>query len=279
MQRKISIGIFILVTSLPLTLGLGYSLLYSLGLVGLMNNGFTLAHWQTLFTDSEALQSLGYSIYLTVASLFLILALSLAFAWWQTQSASKKWFYNLLFLPLTFPPLIAAFSWMSIISPSGIASRLSYHFGLTSSIEDFPSLVNDPLGIGILVTHVFIVFPLFTILFIHQAKKERVVELRQTSDTLGGNKRQFLMKVFVPLMLKKTAPFIMLYSIFLLGAYEVPLLLGQSSPRMVTIFITEKMSKYNLNEIPLGHAMSVLYSAFVIVLTAVFIKKSKTLAW
>ncbi len=276
MGKKAAIAIYIVIMVLPLVAGLGYSLCYSLGLTGIMNHGFTLEHWKNLWHNSNGLLSLAYSFYLTLVSLVLILLCALFVAWRQNALSKGKLFLKTLFLPLTFPPLIAAFAWYYLLSPAGIVSRLFYNAGITQSIEAFPRLVNDTFGIGILITHLFLVFPLFAILFTHQAKKERMDELKNISLTLGSSERQFLWKVFIPFMLKKSSPLIVLYGIFLLGTYEVPLLLGQSSPRTVSIFITEKMTRFNLLDIPTGHAMAVVYSLIVILTTSFLLKNKKT---
>jgi len=275
MKKGILIGTYFILTIVPLIMGLGYSLLYSFGMAGLMNNGFTFEHWQKLLANSELFITIGYSIYITLFSLFFILTFALLFSWWLVLK-KNNYVFNLLFLPLAFPPLIAAFSWYYILSPAGIISRIVYYFGMTTDISDFPRLVNDDYSVGIILTHIFLIFPLFTILFIQQAKKERMYSLKEISFTLGSTKNQFFLKVFMPLLLKKTAPLILLYAIFLIGAYEVPLLLGQSSPRMITVFISDKMTRFNLQDIPQGHAMAVTYSVLIIGITTLFIRKIKT---
>lgn len=275
MRKQLVIGVYLVLTGGPLFAGLGYSLAYSLGLTGLLNEGFTLHNWQRLWSGSDALLSLGYSLYLTVASLALILPAAVLFAWWQYRKGRGGLFHKILFLPLTFPPLIAAFAWYYLLSPGGLLSRASFQAGFTGGIGDFPRLVNDAWGIGILLTHLFLIFPLFAILFAHQAEKERMGELEAISRTLGGSDRQFLQGVFAPLLLKRSSPLIVLYAIFLFGAYEVPLLLGRSSPRVATLFITEKMTKYNLLDVPVGHAMAVVYTLSVITLATLLLRRGR----
>lgn len=254
-------------------MGLGYSLLYSFGLIGLVNDGFTLEHWARLWNSSDALGTLWYTFWLTIFSLLLTLCLSLLLSWKYIHRQASGIWYKSLFLPLLFPPLIAAFAWFYLLSPAGILSRVAYHLNVTNAIEAFPRLVNDQWSIGILTTHVFLVFPLFTLLFIEQARKESMPDLFKMALTLGSKKSQFLRKIFVPLLLLKSRPVIWLYGVFLFGTYEVPLLLGQSSPRTMTIFITEKMSRYNLNDIPVGHAMAMVYSLLVLALIRIFVRK------
>ncbi|RME96691.1 MAG: ABC transporter permease, partial [Bacteroidetes bacterium] len=156
-----SVLVYVLLTLAPLLLGLGYSLLYSFGLIGLLSEGFTLEYWQRLWASADALGSLWYSCWLTVVSLVLVLALALGISWASLRKPLKGYVQGSLFLPLLFPPLIAAFAWFYLLSPGGILSRLAVQLGLSQGVEGFPRLVNDAASVGIIVTHVFLVFPLF----------------------------------------------------------------------------------------------------------------------
>lgn len=264
--RKIIRIIYLLIVIVPLAGGIFYALFYSVGILGLLSEGFTLKHWLQLLQNQEVWQSLFYTFYLMILSLVLILLLALLVTWWWLMGHFYKSFYNSLFVPFTFSPLIAAFAWFYILSPGGVLSRLTANLGWIQGIEEFPRWVQDEYGIGILVTHVFLIFPLFSLLFIEQARKEKFSELLQVAFSLGSSKWQFFKTIFFPFLFQKTRVLIVLYAIFLMGTYEVPLLLGQSSPRVVTVFIIDKMTRFNLQDIHNAYALVCLYSVFLIVL-------------
>ncbi len=249
---------YLLICVLPLLAGFAYSFAYSLGLAGWLSEGLTLHHWQLLLRDTDAWQSIGYSVLVAMVSMGLSLSLALLVAWqyerypWQPM---RTW----LLLPLAFPPLVAGFAWYYWLSPSGFLSRGTYRLGWIEEMGEFPVLVNDAFGIGMVWTHVFLVFPLFALLFIHQSGKERIQDLWQVARSLGSRPRQFLFSVFIPLQLRKAALLIRLYGVFLMGTYEVAILMGRSSPRVMTLFITDKLGRFNLGDIPQGHAMLVVY--------------------
>lgn len=263
MHKRVLIALFLVITLAPIAAGLGYSLLYSLGMAGLLGKGFTLQHWETLLGSSDAWKTLGYTLLLTLVSLLLTLVLALPLAHALTLGQASRRFYASLFIPLTLPPLVAGFAWYQLLSPSGIGSRWTYGMGFTAGVEDFPRLVNDFASLGILVTHVFLLFPFFTLAFVNIARKENLAGLRRIGATLGASSWQFFWRIFAPLLLRRAAPLLLLYGVFLFGAYEVPLLLGRSSPRPVTCYIVEKVSRFDLHGIPAGHAMAVLYAVLV----------------
>jgi putative spermidine/putrescine transport system permease protein len=277
MSRRVVIALFVVFMVLPLAAGFTYSLLYSLGLAGLLGKGFTTAHWATLLGSGEIWSSLAYTGLLTVISLALMLAIALPLAYALHFGHKSKGMQFSLYLPLAVPPLIAAFAWNQILSPSGIVSRIANHVGLSDGIDTFPRLVNDFANVGILTTHVFLLFPLFTLVFLNIARKENLSGMRDMSATLGATQRQFFTQVFAPMLLQRAGSLLLLYAVFLLGAYEVPLLLGRSSPRVVTLMIVDKVGKFDLAGIPVGHAMAVLYSLLVgIIVTAMIWRSNRS---
>ncbi|MEY3444881.1 MAG: hypothetical protein RLZZ519_3162 [Bacteroidota bacterium] len=263
MRQKAFIIGFILLTVGPMAAGFTYSLLYSLGLAGLLGKGFTLRHWETLLTSSEIWSSLGYALTVTLISLALMLLLALPVAYLLHFKPSSRGMYASLFFPLTIPPLVAGFAWYQIMSPAGLLSRGSHSLGLTDGVEGFPRWVNDFANVGVLTTHVFLLFPFFTLVFLSVAKKENLSGLRSISATLGASPSQFFFRIFTPLLLRRSSSLLLLYGVFLFGMYEVPLLLGRSTPRAVTVLIVDKVSKFDLSGIPVGHAMAVLYTLLV----------------
>lgn len=257
-------------------MGFGYSLLYSFGVIGLMNSGFTMEHWLKLVQNNDALSSLIYAAFIAFFSIVFTLIPALFFAYLLSFYKGENFLKKTMLIPLLIAPIIAGFLGYYILSPTGIIARIAALLGLLSSPDAFPSLVNDNFSIGIFLTHLFLLFPLFTFLFLHLLKKERIVELKNISTTLGATSSSFIVKIFIPLVLNKSKIIIVLYGLFVFGAYEIPLILGRQSPRMVSIFITEKLTKFNLNDIAVGHAMAVVYTLIVFsFITIVLRKKNK----
>jgi len=56
-----------------------------------------------------------------------------------------------------------------------------------------------------------------------------------------------------------------------LNSHEVPLLLGRSNPQVITVFISDKISKFDLSNIPQGHAAAVLYILLTAITVTVFL--------
>lgn len=276
MIRKLSIVLYLLLTCLPLAGGMVYALLYSLELTGLLGRGLTLTHWQQLYKNGEFVSSLLYSLYLSLASLVPAIVLALALAYYLVFRYSGKGVFPMLFLPLGIPPLVAAFAFFYLLSPSGFFSRIAYQMQLISQADGFVRWVNDAWSVGILLTHIWLVAPFFTLVFVNTARKERLTDMQQMSQTLGAGSWYFACSVYVPVLLQRAAPLLVLYAIFLSGAYEIPVLLGRQSPRSVAVLIVDKLSRFDLQTIPQGYAIGFLYSLLIIGLVSLLLYKRKT---
>lgn len=265
--------LFLGVALLPLVLGLGYSLGYSFGFFGLMNDGFTLEHWQKLFSSKDAWSSLIYTLTLSLVSVVLVVVFAAFSAKMFLRKTGTKGAFPMLIVPLLFAPIVAGFAWYYVLSPAGILSRLTHSAGLISKLEQFPRLVNDDWSVGILVVHLFLVMPLFTLLFIAQAKSMRLNEMNALARNFGGNGFQRFFQLWIPALVHRSRLLIALYAIFFMGSYEVPLILGKSSPRTLGIFITEKLTKFQLSDVPLGHCMAAVYTLGILLLLQLFLRQ------
>jgi putative spermidine/putrescine transport system permease protein len=260
---------------LPLLLSLGYALLYSFGVVGALNSGFTLQHWKKLLADSTTWQSFLYSGFIAFATLVLAVALSLRLALNHYQAFSRGFLSSAIYVPLAFPAMVSAFFFFQALSKGGFLSRLSYQVGLTHSITAFPDLVNDRWGIGIILAQLFLCFPFFLLLFVSRIKTERIESYLQLAESLGAGRRQAIRRIAVPVLLRKTFPNILLYFIFIFGSYEIPVLLGRSNPEMVSVLAVRKLQKFDLLHIPQGYAIAILYTAVTLILLLLILKRQK----
>ena len=270
-----SVSALVLFAALPLFLSLGYALLYSFGIVGALNTGFTTAHWQKLLSDVTAVQSFLYSAAIAAVTLLLAVSISLSIALKHRKAFSKGFLSYVIYLPLAFPAMVSAFFFSQALSKAGFLSRLAYKIGLTNSIADFPDLINDKWGIGIIAAQTFICAPFFLLLYISRIKTENVESYLQLASSLGASRRQALRRIVIPLLLRKTFPNILLYFIFIFGSYEIPLLLGRSNPEMVSVLAVRKLQKFNLYDIPQGYAIAILYTLVTLCILVLFLRTQK----
>lgn len=278
MQKRwnaIALILLALFAVLPLLLSIGYALCYSFGVTGVLSNGFTTAHWSNLFSDSNVLFSFLYSAAIAAVTVAIAVAAALFIALRHYPSFKKGALSYIIYLPLSFPAMVSAFFFFQALSKAGLLSRIFYNTHLTTSIDAFPDLVNDKWGIGIIAAQLFICFPFFLLLFIARMDSEGIAQYGTAAQTLGATEKQFRRKIAVPMLLQKTWANIILYFIFIFGAYEIPVLLGRSRPEMISVLAVRKLQKFNLLDIPQGYALAVVYTIFIFLILLILLKKQK----
>lgn len=260
---------------LPLVLGIGYALLYSFGIVGTLNTGFTFSYWQQLFDSSEVWISFAYSALISGISIILCTLISLWVALKYHTYFSMGPLSYFIYLPLAFPSMVAAFFFFQLLSGAGFLARIAYQTGVITTINQFPDLINDRLALGIIITQTFLSCPIFILLYTNLIKSERLESFSALAGSLGATPKEFTFRIAIPLLLQKSLPTLLLYFIFKLGAYEIPLLLGRSNPQTISVLAISKLQRFNLYDIPQGYAIAVLYTIVVLTLLIIAIKNTR----
>ncbi len=260
LRSTLALMVFVSLTFVPLVLGLGYALLYSVGGIGLLSKGLTLSHWQQVLSSGEIGWTLIYSVY--IALLTMLISVSLALL--ALLAGGRHWrrgaLSYLVYFPLAMPAMVVAFFCFEFLSKSGFLSRLFYHTGVIQEIAQFPDLIQDSYAIGIIFAHVLMATPFLLILFLNIYQREQVNQLQALATSLGAQPRQVLRKVTLPILLQKALPTLLLYFIFVMGSYEIPLLLGQQSPQMFSVFVLRQLQGFDLQAIPRAYVIICLYA-------------------
>lgn len=247
---------------IPVVIAIYYASAYSFGWFDVQDQEFSLKHWSALLQDP----ALGSSIWFSFKNSFLSLLLTLLFAFWiadHEYRTKKERLPLYFFLPLAIPPIVAAFLGFQWLNGGGWLSRISFKLGLTDSLQEFPDLIYTASGIGIILVHALLLLPFFTILTHNYYRQSNIFLLEELSRNLGVSKVYFFIKVKLPLILKKLFPMSLLYLILLMGSYEVPLVIGGQHPKMLSVFVVEKLQRFDLANMPQAYAVALLFFIFV----------------
>ncbi|KPU27055.1 spermidine/putrescine ABC transporter permease [Caloranaerobacter sp. TR13] len=224
----ILIGIFISGLILGLVQSFGY-----FPVIGLKN--FTLRYYLEVLTDKDFLQSLKFSFYISLISSVIAVILGVILAYSILKSRHKKSIEKFIYkLPIIVPHTIAALLVYNLFSQSGVIPRILYNVGIINSQNQFPSLVFDKVGIGIIIAYLwkeipFIAMVVYTIL---SNINNRLVEV---ALNLGANNRQIFWHILLPLIMPSIfSSFIIIFA-FSFGAFEVSYLLGPTSPKTLPV--------------------------------------------
>lgn len=267
---RAALAFFILFGVLPLGAGLVYAFLYATGIIGLLNTGFTLQNWYNAVISRSLWQSISLSlgISLLVSALAFFAAV---YSWYYSRLLLEKRIPQaLLRAPLAVPPIVASFVSYQWWSNSGVFARIFQQLGWIQRNADFPELVNDAAYFGVVVTLFYLSFPFVLLYLIDQARRMQLGAYLELAATLGASEGQIRRKLLFPMLFYRMLPTLVLYAVFLFGAYEAPLVLGRQSPAMISVLIHEKLSRYNLSDIPLAYAYALVYAGILMLLLGVF---------
>lgn len=248
--------------------GLLYSLLQSLGWQPLLGQ-YDLnldAYNRLLFSEAYAdvfWSGLFFSLWISAASTLLSMVLALLIVWliYRVAEGTSLWTF-LLQMNLPIPHLVAAVGMLFLLSSSGIVSRVTTALGLTATPADFPVLVRDTAGIGIIITYVWKETPFIGVIVLGV--------LRSISDSydvaarnLGANRWQRFWFVLLPLMMPSLLSSSLLVFAFTFGAYEIPALLGVRYPRALPVSALRFFMDADLNARAEAMALSMLITAVI----------------
>lgn len=263
---------------LPLVLGIAYALLNSLGIIGLANEGFTFAHWQRALTDVEFWLSFAFTFYIALTTIAITILIALFLSLYLNKPLRQGLPGFSVYVPLAFPAIVVAFLVFQLGSQSGFFARILLHMGIITDAVSFPEVVNDSLGIGIIAAHTFMAVPFFTLYFMNLYDQDNAAELARVGRTLGATPFQQLRRIVVPMLLQRAFPTLTLYTIFVLGSYEIPLVLGQQSPQMMSVLVVRKLRRFSLSTIPEAYITALVFIAVIIVVLAI-LYKSRTFSY
>lgn len=255
--------------------GLGYGFLQSLGWqprIGNTDLNFD-AYYSIMFSEQYAEQfwsGLLLSLWISFASTFISAVLAIVGALLLRQTFVGKKLSSFLFqLNLPIPHVVAAIGILFLFSQSGLLSRLGAELGLISTPSDFPVVVRDRFGFGIILSYVWKEVPFIgvVVLAVLQALGADYEDLARS---LGANRWQRFRHVILPLILPGLLSASIIVLAYVFGAYEVPKLLGVRFPQVLPVMTLDFFLNPDLNARTEGMAMSMVIAAIALILVLVY---------
>lgn len=218
---------------------LGASLFYAIAesvgyinVIGQTNVSFD-AYRETLAFNSEFWISLGFSLWISIASTAVSSALALALAVWLSERRGNV---DTLALNwnLAFPHLVWSVALFLFLSQSGLFARWAATLGFIATPADFPVLVRDRFGIGVILSYIGKEVPFLTIIVL-SVLRSQAVGYDVIAENLGASRWQRLRYVTIPQVMPALLAGDLLVFGFIFSSYEVPALLGVGYPRALPV--------------------------------------------
>jgi len=270
-----ALAVIILLFLGGLLLGLLQSVNY-MPIIGL--NDFSLDAYASIFSNPQFLGSLALTLGISIVTTLLTIVFSIVTALALRQTFLGKRLVNFLYqFPITIPHLVIAIGIMLLFSQSGFFSRIALNLGFITTQSEFPILVYDDLGIGIVLVYLWKQIP-FVGLIVLSILQSSGNDFEELAHSLGANKWQTFRHVLLPLIIPGILPASIICFAFVFGSYEVPFLLGKPYPAVLSVLAYRLYEDTDLSARPEAMAIAVFIAVFVSILVLVYKKVIKNVS-
>jgi putative spermidine/putrescine transport system permease protein len=246
--------------------GLVLGLLQALGYLPAI--GFStigLEHFGHVLQDPDFGKSLILTLYIATTSTLVAAVVSVLLALSLIRwAADSRTIHFILQVPLTVPHLVIAISVILLLAPAGLFSRLFSALAIIKSPAEFPLLINDGWGIGILAVYIWKEIPFITFMLL-SVLKNMGTELLEAGATLNASTMQRFTHIILPIIAPSLGAACLIVFAFTFGAFEVPFLLGRTYPLVLPVWAYKNYSDIDLLARPEGIAIGLIIAAIVII--------------
>lgn len=190
------------------------------------------------------------------------------------QSVKSRLLHRMYQWPLTIPHLVGAYLMVLLFMQSGWLSSISASLGLIEEITDFPVLINECGGIGIILAYVWKEAP-FVSLMVYPVLVRIHGSWREAARVFGANDWRFIRNIVLPLVMPAWISATFIVFAFTFSAFEVPYLLGVTYPRLLPVYSFQLYTSGGLVDRPEALAVNVLIAIITAVLGLIAYRLSK----
>jgi len=248
------------------TTGVFLTILQSLGLfMPIPFEGRLFSSYAALFRGSWFYVNLGFSLYCAFVSavLSVVLGTFLSYVIWRLPPGMQK-LSVVSKVPLILPHIAVAFIVLMFFARTGYVSSVLNHLGMIESSSDFPAILFGGNGLGIILAYVYKETPFVMLLVTFMLKKydHRQIE---TARMLGATKRTTFFRIVLPFLLPVINTSFIILFLYSFGAFDIPFMIGESHPSMLSIQVYNLYFKRDLINRPQAMAILVVMFAFSLV--------------
>ncbi len=260
MQRKLTPYI-LLVPQILLTIlfmiGLVTGITQSLGVIpafGLTEP--TIMYYKEVLTQPDLLKSALFSLKIAFSSALLSTAAGVWLcALLVLSRRTKGKMMRIVQLPIIVPHVVVALFVINICSQNGLLARSCYCLGIISEQQEFPMLIYDSHGFGIIIAYLWKEIP-FIVYFVIALMANIDGKLGEAAVNMGANRVQTFFRVTLPLCMPTICSGFLIIFVFALGAYELPFILGATTPKALPVQAYIQYTHPNLRNRPYAMALN-----------------------
>lgn len=158
-------------------------------------------------------------------------------------------------LPILVPHAVVAVFVIQLLSQTGLIARMGYALGFLEDYNAFPQLLYTPGYWGTILAYLWKEIP-FVAYFVLAFMSGISDTLAEAAETLGASPVRSFWEVTLPLSIPVISRAFLIIFIFAFGGYELPLLLGSTLPKALTVQTHLVYMSPDLLQRPLAMAMN-----------------------
>ena len=216
----------------------------------------TLRYYAEVFRNPDFVTSVWVSLKIALWSAVFacILGVALSMALIKTRKSRGATLYAIR-LPILVPHAVVAVFVVQILGQTGLIARLLYALGFIEDSGQFPQLLYTPSYFGTILAYLWKEIP-FVAYFVLAYMSSISDSLGEAAENLGASPLRGFFEVTLPLSLNVIAKAFLIIFIFAFGGYELPLLLGSTLPKALSVTTYLAYMSPDLLQRPLAMAMN-----------------------
>lgn len=234
-------------------------------------NEISFEYYKEILRDTSFLKSLIFSLKTSFISTFIAVVVGVLLAYLLTKDKYSKLRISILNLPVIMPHIVVVFFIVTIFSQSGIISRILYNLGIISDSSQFINLISDKNGIGIIMVYLYKGIP-YVVLTTYNILKNINDKLEIVATNLGASRFQTFRYITLPLAMPSIMSCFIILFAFSFGSYEVPFLIGPSTPKTLSVLAYNNYISSDFNQKALSMVINMILSGISFILLIIYNK-------
>ena len=216
----------------------------------------TLQYYIQVFSREDFLSAVWVSLKIALWSAVFstVLGVLLSMALIRCRKTGGSMLYAVR-LPILVPHAVVAVFVVQILSQTGLIARLGYQLGFLAESGDFPQLLYTPGYWGTILAYLWKETP-FVAYFVLAFMRSISESLGEAAENLGASAFRSFWEVTLPLSIPVISRAFLIIFIFAFGGYELPLLLGSTLPKALSVQTHLTYMHPDLLQRPLAMAMN-----------------------
>ncbi len=226
--------------------------------------GGHLESYAVLLTDPSFYASFRFSLQVGAVSAGCAVAAGTLLAYGVWRLPARLQTAALVYkIPLILPHIAAAFVILLLWSPSGVLASIAHALGLIDTMDAFPNVLYSGWGLGMVLAYVLkgTPFAMLLVLALLQRFDPRQI---QTAAMLGASRTRIFFRIVLPRVSPAVHTGFIILFLYSFGAFDIPYVLSESRPGMLSIHVYNAYFKRDLAHRPEAMAMLVIMFCFAV---------------